>query len=118
MNRPSSTAYNGAVKGAQVFLKIVTIATPNPPSAPTSTYGIRLAVPADAKNRFHVYIAPTSERISRKAVRLTVPLSVITPSPAVVTVPLPRSRKADAFKAGLPLRMVFAVGMESADSIA
>ncbi len=39
-NRPSSSAYSGAVTGAQVFLNTVTRATMKPPMPPTSSQGM------------------------------------------------------------------------------
>ncbi|GHA69592.1 hypothetical protein GCM10007067_01940 [Lysobacter bugurensis] len=63
------------------------------------------AVPLLEKNRPQVYIAPTSVITSSSPVLLTVPLSVIAPASRRTTAPLPRSRKVESFKAGLPLRM-------------
>ena len=39
-NRPSSTAYIGAVTGAQDFLKVVTIAKTKPPRPPINVRGM------------------------------------------------------------------------------
>jgi len=76
-----------------------------PPMAPTRISGMIAGIDSGPVYRLQVYIAVTSTRISRNAVLLTVPLMVMTLSPAPTTRPLLASRKVLALSAGLPLRM-------------
>src|SRR5690606_27006758 len=54
---------------------------------------------------FQANAAVITASTSRMPVLLTAPFRVIAPSVRETTAPLPRSRKVDSFRAGLPLRM-------------
>ena len=105
---PWAIAYSGAVTGAQVFLKMVASAITKPDSAPPHTYSPidGLTAPSAPKVWCHEKAPVSTTSSSIRPVLLTVPLMVIVPvSPPVTTRPLPRSRKVDSWRAGLPLRM-------------
>ena len=108
-NRPSSTAYSGAVYIAHSFLNTVTSATTKPPIAPPQTYGITapgLPAAIAAENCDQVNSAPARVSTSSSAVLLTVPFRLIAPASLRTRVPVPRSRKVLSFSAGLPLRIM------------
>ena len=63
----------GAVKPAHSFLKIVTMATMNPPMAPPNTHGMTAAGFALVRNMFQVQDAVRTTRNSKMAVLFTAP---------------------------------------------
>src|SRR5271157_3038307 len=97
--RPSSNAYTGAVTPAHSFLKIVTIATMNPPMPPTTSIGPTACIASwgdvALKKRFQVHAAVATQQISRMPVLLTAPDTVML-SPKVAS-PV---RNASPLKAG------------------
>src|SRR6266851_754450 len=95
---PSSSAYSGAVIGAQLRLKIVTSAVTIPPSNPPIIHGIAApGVSECAKPQVQAAVATTHS--SSTPVLFTVPCKVIA-SPPTATSP----RKAFSFSAGLEVR--------------
>src|SRR5690606_38478967 len=105
--KPWTSAYSGAVTGAQVFLNAVTRASTRPPIAPPQTYTEKpgAGVPSGPKAWFQAKVAVSTMSSSRTPVLLTVPLSDIVSPSRETTAPLPRSRKVDSLSTGLPLRM-------------
>src|SRR5690606_20319548 len=106
--KPSTSAYSGAVTGAHVFLNTVTMARMKPPIRPPHMYTEKPGAisPPGVNAWLHANAAVRTVSNSRNAVLLTVPLMVIVPAPSrVTTVPLPRSRKVESERTGLPLRM-------------
>src|SRR5260221_5256414 len=94
----SSSAYNGAVIGAQCLLKIVTRAVTIPPSNPPIIHGVAAPGVGDwAKPQVHADVATT--QISSKPVLFTVPCRVIASPPSGTHPP-----NAFSFTAGLSLR--------------
>ncbi len=67
----------GAVTGAHSFLNTVTMATINPPSAPTSSRGATSAKSRATRKRYQVQAAVAKAQISRIPVLFTVPLRVM-----------------------------------------
>ncbi len=65
----------GEVIGDHSFLKMVTMATMNPPNAPTSTAGPAKLRSCVCMKEFHVHAAVATAHSSRMPVLLTVPLS-------------------------------------------
>ena len=63
----------GAVKPAQFFLKIVTIATMNPPMAPPNIHGMTAPGFALVRYMFQVQDAVRMARTSKMAVLFTAP---------------------------------------------
>src|SRR4051794_16199970 len=98
---PSSSAYSGAVIGAQFFLNTVAIATTNPPSAPTTASGITASGVRECRNMFHVHADVASASSSRIPVLFTVPLTVIASCPIAT----PSFRKAVSLNVGLEVRI-------------
>src|SRR6266852_7327939 len=95
---PSSSAYKGAIIGAQLLLKIVTSAVTIPPSNPPIIHGTAApGVSECAKPHVHAAVATTHS--SSTPVLFTVPCKVIA-SPPTATSP----RKAFSFSAGLEVR--------------
>ncbi|CAM5618258.1 Porphobilinogen deaminase [Rhodanobacter lindaniclasticus] len=111
MKTPSTSAYSGAVTGAQVFLNTVTRASTRPPMAPPIISGPIAERLSGPLNWLQLNAAPTTARISSRPVLLTVPLRVITSSPCDTTAPLAASRKVFLLSAGLPLCMVNSAGI-------
>src|SRR5947207_15391070 len=93
--KPSSSAYIGAVTGAQDFLNIVTMATMNPPIAPIAVRGSTVSAVGAWVNRFHVQAAVATAQTTRIPVLFTVPDRVIC-SP----MPTPSAWKLLRFNAG------------------
>src|SRR6516164_3658337 len=67
----------GAVTGDHSFLNTVTIATMNPPSAPTRSSGETAPKSRSTRNRYQVQAAVAKAQISRIPVLFTVPLRVM-----------------------------------------
>src|SRR5690606_19871951 len=105
-NRPSTTAYAGALIGDHSFLKIVTSASTSPPIRPPHMYGAAPTIPAGVETWLHVNAALNTHSNSSMPVLLTVPLRVMTLPSSRTMAPLPRSRKVDSLRAGLPLRII------------
>src|SRR5690606_19344009 len=110
--KPSSRAYSGAVAGAHSFLNTVTMARMKPPIRPPQTYRppVMFRSPVAASTVMSTLLqakaAVITASTSSVAVLPIVPFRVIAPLAArETTVPLPRSRKVDSFRTGLPLRM-------------
>jgi len=110
MKTPSTSAYNGAVTGAQVFLNTVTSARIRPPMAPPIISGPMVGRLSAPLNWPQLKAAPMMARISSRPVLLTVPLRVITSSPCDTSAPLAASRKVFLLSAGLPLCMMNSEG--------
>src|SRR5688572_12683996 len=104
--KPSTSAYSGAVTGAQVGLNAVARPSTRPPIAPPHTYGPAPTAPS-ALNWIWLQakVAVITHSNSSKPVLLTVPVRVMASPSRRTTVPLPRSRNVVSFNAGLPLRM-------------
>src|SRR5580700_1323298 len=94
---PSSRAYSGAVKGAQVFLKMVTKAVIRPPSRPPIIHGIAFSGLGECERpQVQAEVATTQSR--SMPVLLTVPCTVIA-SPVAIW-----PWKAFSFRAGFAVR--------------
>src|SRR5690606_38176092 len=105
--KPSSSAYRGAVAGDHSFLNTVTMARTKPPIRPPQTYRPPVMPSAVISTLLQAKAAVITASTSSVAVLPMVPLRVIAPSAArETTVPLPRSRKVDSFRTGLPLRIM------------
>lgn len=76
---PSRSAYTGAKRGANVFLKIITNANP----APTSMSGIYIGI-KNIKGPVRTNVAPIAARSSKNKDLLIVPPSVITSPESII----------------------------------
>src|SRR6266481_10106880 len=95
---PSSSAYKGAVIGAQLRLKIVTTAVTIPPSNPPIIHGT--AAPGVSEcTKPHVHAAVATTHSSSTPVLFTVPCKVIASPPAATS-----PRNAFSLSAGLEVR--------------
>src|SRR6202041_2588100 len=81
--------------GDHSFLKIVTIATTNPPTSPIPISGNTASEVRAWKNRLQLHAAVATTQISRTPVLLTVPVNVIASPDSPLT-----TRKLLTFKAG------------------
>src|SRR6266852_4556762 len=95
---PSSSAYKGAIIGAQLLLKIVTSAVTIPPSNPPIIHGTAACGVSECAIP-HVQAAVATTHNSSSPVLFTVPCKVIA-SPPTATSP----RNAFSFSAGLEVR--------------
>lgn len=95
-------AYNGAVIGAQVFLKTVIIATTIPPISPPHVHTIGLTLPAAIM--FHVMDELITRSNSNIPVLLTVPDTVISFVPDCLS----NLWKVSALSVGLPV-LIFCI---------
>src|SRR2546428_1806289 len=91
----------GAVTGDHSFLKIVTRATTKPPIAPPRIHGPATDGSSAVRTCAHTHAAGTTTRNRSKAVRLTVPSTVI----AGAVGSRRASAKILAFKAGFDVRI-------------
>src|SRR3974390_464142 len=92
---PSASAYSGAVKPAQPFLKMVTIASTRPPMAPTISNPATDDGSPVAKKRFHVHAAVAMHR------SISMPALFTAPDTVMLSPPYPAmSRKVFCPRAG------------------